>query len=148
MAVVITDQARTRAGLPPSATMGGAMANSEETAGGRDASRTDRPEPTTPQLAAAASTFGLLSNPARLHVVWLASRGVHDVTALAERAGVGAATMSQHLSKLRLAGVISVRRDGRRHIYTVEDPHVLAMVEQIFEHIAPDGSLAPDPPQT
>lgn len=123
------------------------MANSDETAGERTTSRTDRPEPTTPQLAAAASTFGLLANPARLHVVWLASRGVHDVTALAERAGVGTATMSQHLSKLRLAGVISVRRDGRRHIYTVEDPHVLAMVEQIFEHIAPDGSLAPDPPR-
>jgi len=126
--------------------MGAAMANSEETAGEQRATPTDRPEPTSPQLAAAASTFGLLANPARLHVVWLASRGVHDVTALAERAGVGTATMSQHLSKLRLAGVISVRRDGRRHIYTVEDPHVLAMVEQIFEHIAPDGSLAPDPP--
>lgn len=126
--------------------MGAVMANTEETSGDPNATEGDRPEPTTPQLAAAASTFGLLANPARLHVVWLASRGVHDVGALAERAGVGAATMSQHLSKLRLAGVISVRRDGRRHIYTVEDPHVLAMVEQIFEHIAPDGSLAPDPP--
>ncbi len=34
----------------------------------------------------------------------------------------------------------------RRHIYTVEDPHVLTLVQQIFAHIAPDGSLAPDPP--
>jgi hypothetical protein len=32
------------------------------------------------------------------------------------------------------------------HIYTVEDPHVLTLVQQIFAHIAPDGSLAPDPP--
>jgi DNA-binding transcriptional ArsR family regulator len=53
--------------------------------------------------------------------------------------------MSQHLSKLRLAGLISARRDGRRHIYTVDDPHVLTLVQQIFAHIAPDGSLAPDP---
>jgi DNA-binding transcriptional ArsR family regulator len=29
---------------------------------------------------------------------------VHDVTALAERTGVSVATLSQHLSKLRLAG--------------------------------------------
>ncbi|MQA09009.1 MAG: metalloregulator ArsR/SmtB family transcription factor [Pseudonocardiaceae bacterium] len=105
-----------------------------------------RAEPTEPQLTSAASTFALLGNATRLHVVWLAAQGVHDVTALAERAGVGTATMSQHLSKLRLAGLISVRREGRRHIYTVDDPHVLAMVEQIFDHIAPDGSLAPDPP--
>jgi DNA-binding transcriptional ArsR family regulator len=105
-----------------------------------------RSEPTAPQLASAAATFALLSNPARLHVLWLAAQDVHDVTTLAQRAGVGVATMSQHLSKLRLAGLISVRREGRRHIYTVEDPHILTLVQQIFAHIAPDGSLAPDPP--
>lgn len=105
-----------------------------------------RTAPTGPQLASAASTFALLSSPARLHVLWLAARGEQDVTALAEQTGVGVATMSQHLTKLRLAGLISARRDGRRHIYTVDDPHVLTLVDQIFAHIAPDGSLAPDPP--
>jgi DNA-binding transcriptional ArsR family regulator len=103
-------------------------------------------EPTAPQLASAASTFALLSNSARLYVLWLAAHGSHDVTALAERTGVGVATMSQHLTKLRLAGLISARREGRHHIYTVDDPHVLTLVQQIFAHIAPDGSLAPDPP--
>ena len=42
---------------------------------------------------------------------------------------------------------VSATREGRHSYYTVEDPHVLSLVEQIFEHIAPDGSLAPDPPQ-
>jgi hypothetical protein len=28
---------------------------------------------------------------------------------------------------------------------TVEDPHVLTVIEQIFSHIAADGSLAPGP---
>jgi len=102
--------------------------------------------PTVPQLESAAATFSLLSNPTRLHVLWLAAQDRHDVTALAERAGVGVATMSQHLTKLRLAGLISARREGRHHIYTVDDPHVLTLVQQIFAHIAPDGSLAPDPP--
>ena len=104
-------------------------------------------EPTGPQLDAAASTFALLSNSARLHVLWLAAENSLDVTALAERTGLGVATMSQHLSKLRLAGLISARKDGRRHIYTVDDPHVLTLVQQIFAHIAPDGGLAPDPPR-
>lgn len=122
------------------------MAINDETAVERSASPGRRTDPTEPQLVAAASTFALLASPVRLYVVWLAAQGMHDVSALAQRAGTGLATMSQHLSKLRLAGVITVRREGRRHIYTVEDPHVLALVEQIFEHIAPDGSLAPDPP--
>jgi DNA-binding transcriptional ArsR family regulator len=103
-------------------------------------------EPTGPQLDSAASTFALLSNSARLHVLWLAAQDSHDVTALAERTGLGMATMSQHLTKLRLAGLISARREGRRHIYTVDDPHILTLLQQIFAHIAPDGGLAPDPP--
>ena len=104
------------------------------------------PEPTRPQLNVAARTFALLSAPVRLHLVALAAQGEYDVGTLSARAGVGMATTSQHLTKLRLAGIISGRRDGRRQIYTVDDPHVITMVQQIFEHIAPDGTLAPDPP--
>lgn len=103
-------------------------------------------EPTRPQLEVAARTFALLAAPTRLHLVALASAGEYDVGGLAQQVGVSTATASQHLSKLRLAGVISARRVGKRQIYTVDDPHVLTMVQQIFEHIAPDGSLAPDPP--
>jgi DNA-binding transcriptional ArsR family regulator len=105
------------------------------------------PQPTRPQLDVAARTFALLSAPVRLHLVALAAQGEYDVGTLSARAGVGMATASQHLTKLRLAGIISARRDGRRQIYTVEDPHVITMVQQIFEHIAPDGTLAPDPPE-
>lgn len=103
-------------------------------------------DPTQPQLEIAARTFALLSAPVRLHLVALAAEGEYDVGTLSERVGVSIATASQHLSKLRLAGIISGRRDGRRHIYVVDDPHVITMVGQIFEHIAADGSLAPDPP--
>lgn len=103
--------------------------------------------PTDPQLATASQTFALLASPVRLHLVALAATGEYDVGALSERVGVSIAAASQHLSKLRLAGVVSGRREGRRQIYTVDDPHVLTMVEQIFEHIAPDGTLAPDPPK-
>ncbi|HIY23228.1 MAG TPA: metalloregulator ArsR/SmtB family transcription factor [Candidatus Brachybacterium merdigallinarum] len=102
--------------------------------------------PTEPQLAAAADTFALLASPARLHLVWLLSTGRHDVGELAAEVGLSLPTTSQHLSKLRLAGMVSARKEGRHSYYTVEDPHVMAFVQQAFEHIAPDGSLAPDPP--
>ncbi|MFD4636932.1 ArsR/SmtB family transcription factor [Lentzea sp. NPDC058436] len=106
------------------------------------------PEPTAAQLRSAAGTFSLLASPVRLHLVWLITHGSYDVGTLAEHVGIGIATVSQHLAKLRLAGVITAQRDGRRQLYTVDDPHVLALVDQIFEHIAPDGTLAPDPPRT
>ncbi len=101
--------------------------------------------PTRRQLAAAARTFGLLSAPVRLHLVWLATQDSYDVGTLADRAGVSVATASQHLAKLRIAGLVTVHRHGRHHIYTVDDPHVRALVDQIFAHITPHGTLAPNP---
>lgn len=101
---------------------------------------------TRPQLRAAADTLGMLSAPTRLHLVWLLARHEYDVGSLAERTGASVAAVSQHLAKLRLAGLVAARREGRRQIYAVEDPHVLTLVDQVFAHIAPDGSLAPDPP--
>lgn len=107
---------------------------------------TEPAEPTEPQLAAAANTFALLASPHRLHLVQLMSTGRYDVGTLAARVGLSLPTTSQHLSKLRLAGVAAATREGRHTYYTVEDPHLLALVEQIFAHIAPDGTLAPDEP--
>src|SRR5699024_2141251 len=104
------------------------------------------PEPTEPQLASAADTFSMLASSARLHLVWLMSAGTYDGSAPAWHMGPSVPSPSQDLSKLRLAGFVSARREGRHSYYPDEDPHVLSLVEQIFEHLAPDGSLAPDPP--
>jgi DNA-binding transcriptional ArsR family regulator len=101
-------------------------------------------EPTQPQLRSAAATFALLSSASRLHLAWLMAHERSDVGTLARRAGLSIPTTSQHLAKLRLAGIISASRQGRHTYYTVEDPHVLAMIDQIFSHIAVDGTLAPD----
>ncbi|MGO1397545.1 MAG: ArsR/SmtB family transcription factor [Brevibacterium yomogidense] len=101
--------------------------------------------PTSAQVEVAAETFRMLSSSTRLLIVRILVDAEHDVTSLATLADVSVQAVSQHLAKLRLAGLVGSRREGRRIIYTVDDPHVVAMVEEIFEHIAPDGSLAPDP---
>lgn len=97
---------------------------------------------TEAQLLAAAGTFDMLSTPNRLHIVWLLSEGEYDVSTLAERSGATVPATSQHLAKLRAAGMVTARRDGRRQLYRIEDPHILAVVEHMFSHIAPDGTLA------
>lgn len=87
----------------------------------------------------------MLATPTRLHLVWLLAQQDHDVGSLAERVGAPVATVSQHLAKLRFTGLVSAHRDGRRQIYSVDDPHVVTLVDQIFRHIAPDGTVSPDP---
>lgn len=102
-------------------------------------------EVTSAQLDAAAQTFDLLSVPGRLHLVWLLASRELDVTTLAELSGASIPAASQQLAKLRAAGVVTARRDGRRQLYRVDDPHILSVIEQMFSYISPDGTLAPDP---
>src|SRR3989442_13705072 len=102
-------------------------------------------EPTQPQLRAAAATFALLGSAPRLHLAWLMAHETSDVGTLARRVGLSIPTASQHLAKLRLAGIVSARRHGRHTYYTIEDPHVLTLICQIFSHIPADRTLAAHP---
>ena len=93
--------------------------------------------PSPAQLEAGAAMFDMLSTPIRLNLMWLLCHGEHDVGWLAGRAGTSVAAVSQQLGKLRLAGLVSARRDGRYQIYTVSDPHLLMLMDQVFAYVAP-----------
>lgn len=88
----------------------------------------DFADPPAEVLAEAAAAFGLLSSPARLHIVWALAQGESDVTRLAERVGGALPAVSQHLTKLKLAGLVRSRREGRRQVYYVDDPDVVTVV--------------------
>ncbi len=87
-------------------------------------------------LQAAAGTFAMLATATRIHLLWLLARGRYDVTTLARAVGATTAATSQHLGKLRLAGLVSARRDGKRQLYTVDDPHVVALIDLALDHHA------------
>lgn len=92
-------------------------------------------------LQEAASTFGMLAATVRLHIVWLLAQGERDVTSLAEVTGTTAQVVSQHLAKLRLAGLVHSRREGRRQVYLVDDYHLVIVVREMLAHLrgAPPG---------
>ncbi|GHI26004.1 transcriptional regulator [Streptomyces hydrogenans] len=87
--------------------------------------------PRTPgaaELAAAAEVFGLLSDPTRLQLLWVLTRGEADVSALTEACGAARPAVSQHLAKLRLGGLVQTRKDGRRVVYALPDGHLKRLV--------------------
>ena len=96
-----------------------------------------RGDPSPQLLDDAAAIFGLLATPMRLHMVWVLAQGECDVTRLADRVGGALPAVSQHLSRLKLAGLVHSRRQGRRQLYLVDDPRVIEMVRLIF---APVGA--------
>jgi DNA-binding transcriptional ArsR family regulator len=86
-------------------------------------------------LQLAAARFGLLASTMRLHIVWVLSRGETDVGGLADAVGGTLQAVSQHLAKLKLAGLVRSRREGRRHVYLVDDPHLVMIVKLAVEQL-------------
>jgi DNA-binding transcriptional ArsR family regulator len=89
-----------------------------------------------------ASMFALLSATVRLHILWLLANGDRDVGTLADSTGQSVATVSHHLAKLKLAGIVRARRAGKRQIYVMTDANVVDIVRlaigQRLEQAPPD----------
>jgi DNA-binding transcriptional ArsR family regulator len=93
-------------------------------------------DPPAEALTEAAAAFGLLASPARLHIVWALAQGESDVSGLAERVGGALPAVSQHLAKLKLAGLVRSRREGRRVVYLIDDPDIVATVRFLVGRLA------------
>ncbi|MEU9456045.1 metalloregulator ArsR/SmtB family transcription factor [Streptomyces sp. NPDC048277] len=102
-------------------------------------------DPSDGVLTEAAAVFGLLASPARLHLVWVLSQGESDVTRLADRVGGALPAVSQHLAKLKLAGLVRSRREGRRQIYYVDDPDIVTVVRVTVGQLTARTHQAPAP---
>jgi DNA-binding transcriptional ArsR family regulator len=74
----------------------------------------------------------LLADPARVAILLALSDG-REVAAgeLAQVAGITAATASVHLAKLRAAGLVGGRRQGRLHLYRLARPELVQAMEAL-----------------
>jgi DNA-binding transcriptional ArsR family regulator len=64
-------------------------------------------------------TFRALADPTRRRILELLARGAHPVKELGARFPLSQPALSQHLRVLREAGLVRVRRDGRRRVYSL-----------------------------
>jgi DNA-binding transcriptional ArsR family regulator len=98
----------------------------------------------SPQLLQeAAARFDLLASTMRLQILWILAHGEMDVGGLAEAAGGSIQAVSQQLAKLRLAGLVRSRREGRRHVYIADDPQLVTILELAIEQLAAAPGSAP-----
>ncbi|GAA3134690.1 helix-turn-helix transcriptional regulator [Rhodococcus qingshengii] len=86
------------------------------------------------RLDAATSTFRMLADRTRLHILWLLTRGEADVSALTEACQASRTAVSQHLAKLRFTGLVDTRKEGRRVIYRIHDGHLARLVTEGLSH--------------
>jgi DNA-binding transcriptional ArsR family regulator len=85
------------------------------------------------RCAVAAEVLGHLADPTRLHLLRLLSTE-QDVSTLTARVGASRSSVSQHLGRLRLAGLVRARRDGRRMIYRITSDHLAALITEALDY--------------
>ena len=91
-------------------------------------------EPTANQVAAAVMVFALLADPTRVQMLWALRTDELDVASLAAVAGCRPTVASQHLSKLRFAGLVEGHRHGQRVVYRLKGGHVRALLNEALFH--------------
>jgi len=77
-----------------------------------------------------AELLKALAHPVRLQIVHdLLENGCRNVRCMEARVGISQSCISQHLQKLRLAGVVSAERSGNEVYYRVASSRVERLME-------------------
>ena len=95
-------------------------------------------------LEMTASLMRMCADPTRLHLLWVLSRGESHVTDLVESVSASRTSVSQHLAKLRLAGIVDTHREGRHVVYRLRGGHVRRLIVEGFN--AADHIVSGEPP--
>ncbi len=72
-----------------------------------------------------------LSNPERLKIVDFLAEGEQCQCDIFPHIGLAQSTVSAYLTQLVRAGVLNVRRDRTRKLYSLSDPRIRTMVEDL-----------------
>jgi DNA-binding transcriptional ArsR family regulator len=82
----------------------------------------------TPLYQLKAEFFKTLGHPARIRVLELLSEREHTVAEMLPAVGVEPANLSQQLTVLRRANVVTSRREGSTVRYSLTSPHVAELL--------------------
>ncbi len=94
-------------------------------------------------VATTVMALRLLANETRLQLLWVlrgCEKTVNDLAVAVDKPGPA---VSQHLAKLRLAGLVEVRRDAQFMYYSVANEHVERLVTDAVYNA--EHALQPEP---
>lgn len=83
-----------------------------------------------------ADLFKGFADPTRVHILCLlASRQELCVTDIAEAVDISQSAISHQLRLLKQMHLIKFRREGKNILYSLDDDHVLTILEMGLEHV-------------
>lgn len=90
--------------------------------------------PDAARLRRGVEIFAQLGEQTRLELLWLMTEGPMTVTELVASVDASRTAVSQHLAKLRNAGLVDVDRQGRTARYSLRGGHVERLVREGLNH--------------
>lgn len=75
--------------------------------------------------------LNIVANAKRLEVVLTLSSGEQSVTQLASQIDISQSALSQHLAKMREAGVVEARRRGLAVYYRLAMPEIIGILKEV-----------------
>lgn len=91
-------------------------------------------DPDSEYVELVVEVFAMLADATRLRIILALRDQELAVNQLAERVNKSQAAVSQHLAKLRLAHIVTTRRDGTRVFYRLTNEHARQLVaDAIFQ---------------
>lgn len=90
---------------------------------------------------AAAALLASMAHPKRLLVLCQLAEGERTAGDLAARVGLSPSALSQHLAKMKAAGILASRRDGQTLYYRLAGREVRAIIDTLYAlYCAPSGA--------
>lgn len=81
----------------------------------------------------AADLLASMSNKHRLMILCRLVEGEMQAGALAEHSGLSQSALSQHLAKLRDAGIVSTRREAQMIYYRLSSPEAASVLRTLYQ---------------
>lgn len=85
-----------------------------------------------------AGRLALVANAKRLLILCELAQGERSVGALQAAVGLGQSALSQHLARLRDAGMVDTRREGQTIHYRISDPDAQVLMAALYEAFCKD----------
>ncbi len=89
-----------------------------------------------------ADMLKMLANEQRLLLLCRLTQGEASVGELVDMSNLAQSSVSQHLAKMRLSGIVSTRRDGTTIFYRLADSNVEALIDMLCERFGPKAPAA------
>lgn len=83
-----------------------------------------------------AAYFTVLSEPARLRIMYAICAGEKSVSEVVQMCGTSQANVSRHLRALHKAGILQRRKDGVIVYYSIADDATIEMCQTVCAKIA------------